>query len=271
METPDENTGENQQIPPNSNWGAVKAFIVANKIDSLLWITRIFTVINVIWYLIPIISPFPSYTCYRRALICNAAVSALRLHQRLPNVRFTREYLGELLSEDSCHYLIYSLMFLYSAYPLSAALIPLGMFALLHTSSFSKKLLDILGTARVFGMSLVSWIRSGVDKLQSNQIALLRVIASTEIMIMPLTVGLVLSAAAGLLLPFIYYKFLTFRYASRRNPYSRMLFGEFRLMFQQLAMHERCPGFIRNIILSFTRFISNLAPPVAPANTGPTN
>jgi hypothetical protein len=50
-----------------------------------------------------------------------------------------------------------------------------------------------------------------------------------------------------------------------------MLFGEFRLMFQQLAMHERCPGFIRNIILSFTRFISNLAPPVAPANTGPTN
>jgi hypothetical protein len=32
------------------------------------------------------------------------------------------------------------------------------------------------------------------------------------------------SAAAGLLLPFIYYKFLTFRYASRRNPYSRYCF-----------------------------------------------
>jgi hypothetical protein len=46
-----------------------------------------------------------------------------------------------------------------------------------------------------------------------------------------------------------------------------MLFGEFRLMFQQLAMHERCPGFIRNIIFSLIRFISNLAPAVAPPDT----
>ena len=271
MDSQDENTRENQQTQTNSNWSAVKAFLVENKIDSLLWITRIFTVINVIWYLIPIISPFSSYSCYRRALICNAAVSALRLHQRLPNVRFTREYLHQLLSEDSCHYLIYSLMFLYNAYPITAALIPLGMFALLHTSSFSKKLLDILGNAGVFGMGLVRWIRNGIDKLQSNQIPLLRMIASTEIMIMLFTIGLVISGAAGLLLPFIYYKFLTFRYASRRNPYSRMLFGEFRLMFQQLAMHERCPGFIRNIIYSLIRFISNMAPPVPPPNTAPTN
>ena len=53
--------------------------------------------------------------------------------------------------------------------------------------------------------------------------------------------------------------------------YFRMLFGEFRFMFQQLAMHERCPGFIRNIISSFIRFISKLAPQVPPANTSTTN
>ena len=35
------------------------------------------------------------------------------------------------------------------------------------------------------------WCRSGIDKLQTNQQALLRFIASTEIMIMPLTILLV--------------------------------------------------------------------------------
>jgi hypothetical protein len=35
METPDENTGENQQIPPNSNWGAVKVV----KVELELYIS----------------------------------------------------------------------------------------------------------------------------------------------------------------------------------------------------------------------------------------
>ena len=37
----------------------------------------------------------------------NAATSALRLHQRLPRVAFTREFLATLLLEDSAHYLLY--------------------------------------------------------------------------------------------------------------------------------------------------------------------
>ena len=41
-------------------------------------------------------------------------------------------------------------------------------------------------------MIFCSWIRKGVEKLQGNQIALLRFIASTEIMLMPLTVVLVI-------------------------------------------------------------------------------
>lgn len=55
----------------------------------------------------------------------------------------------------------------------------------------------------------------------------------------------------------------------QQNIFSfRMLFWEFRVMFQQLAMHEKCPGFVRKIIDSFIRIISNLAPAVAPTNTG---
>lgn len=45
----------------------------------------------------------------------NAATSALRLHQRVPRVQLTRQFLETLLLEDSCHYLFYSLIFLYAA------------------------------------------------------------------------------------------------------------------------------------------------------------
>ncbi len=51
---------------------------------------------------------------YYKALMANAATSALRLHQRLPYVQLTREFFGTLFMEDSAHYLMYSLIFLYS-------------------------------------------------------------------------------------------------------------------------------------------------------------
>ena len=46
-----------------------------------------------------------------------------------------------------------------------------------------------------------------------------------------------------------------------------MLFGQFRLVFEYVAMHQSCPVFIRNIIFGFIRFVSNLAPPVQQATT----
>ena len=51
---------------------------------------------------------------YYKALMANAATSALRLHQRLPRVQFTREFLAMLFVEDSAHYLLYSFNFIYS-------------------------------------------------------------------------------------------------------------------------------------------------------------
>ena len=55
----------------------------------------------------------------------NAATSALRLHQRIPRVAFTREFLATLLLEDSAHYLLYSVMFLYAGSdPVTVALLP---------------------------------------------------------------------------------------------------------------------------------------------------
>ncbi len=39
-----------------------------------------------------------------QALMANAATSALRLHQRLPQVQFTRQFLFQFLLEDSGSY-----------------------------------------------------------------------------------------------------------------------------------------------------------------------
>lgn len=73
----------------------------------------------------------PSFSCcyrgnpygfYQRALISNAATSALRLHQRLPHFQFSREFFAMLFLEDSCHYLMFSLIFM-NGYPITSILI----------------------------------------------------------------------------------------------------------------------------------------------------
>jgi hypothetical protein len=38
--------------------------------------------------------------------MANAATSALRLHQRVPSVQLSRQFLAGLLLEDSAHYLV---------------------------------------------------------------------------------------------------------------------------------------------------------------------
>lgn len=68
------------------------------------------------------------YNIYYKALMSYAATSALRLHQRLPHVQLSRQFLGMLLLEDSCHYLLYSIIFLYAP-PVTSILL---IFVLFH-------------------------------------------------------------------------------------------------------------------------------------------
>lgn len=58
---------------------------------------------------------------YQRALLANALTSALRLHQRLPRFQLSRAFLAQALQEDSCHYLLYSLI-LVNSYPITSIL-----------------------------------------------------------------------------------------------------------------------------------------------------
>lgn len=88
-----------------------------------------------------------SQSAFYKVLISNAATSALRLHQRLPRIQFTKEFLALLLVEDSCHYLFFSLIFLY-VQPFVLVLFPVVLFAVLHSASYSLKILDVSSRAK---------------------------------------------------------------------------------------------------------------------------
>lgn len=101
-------------------------------------------------------------------LLANAATSALRLHQRMPRLSFTREYLALLLVEDSCHYLFFSLVFLY-VNPFILILLPVVLFAILHAASYSLTLLDVSIPIIVINLSVYQNIpKQLISPFQSN-------------------------------------------------------------------------------------------------------
>ncbi|XP_036320675.1 Krueppel homolog 2 isoform X3 [Rhagoletis pomonella] len=150
-----------------------------NKVDVAMWATRMLTVLFTISYIVPIISNQQS--SFNKVLLSNAATSALRLHQRLPSFTFSREFLARLFIEDSCHYLMFSLIF-FNVQPTLLILIPIVLFAVLHASSYSLKLLDIIGQNSWWG---ARFLISLVEFQASN---ILKAASFAEIFIMPLAV-----------------------------------------------------------------------------------
>jgi hypothetical protein len=237
-------------------WQRAIQVIQAKKIDTALWVTRLLTIIFSLLYLLPIFGP--GITFYHRAFLANAATSALRLHQRLPRVTFTREFLAQLISEDSCHYLFYSLIFIYCA-PITLAILPVLLFAVLHFASFSLTLLDALGRNS-------AWIgRLFISLIEFQTVTILRMAAGAEIFTMVFVIAYTLMGRASLLTPFIYYRFLTLRYASRRNHYTRTMFWELRMTAERIAASPNCPKFLGAVIHKSIGFISQLAPQAVPA------
>lgn len=246
--------GSNSSSNSSQQRTTVLNFMLSDKVAASLWITRIMTVIFTILFFFPIMGG-NSYSFYQRALLSNAATSALRLYQRLPNFQLTRVYFGQLMMEDSCHYLLYSLIFI-NSYSITMALAPLFLFALLHACAYTKAVLNIIGS------SSLQFVLNLISKLESQQVNLLRFIACNEIFLMPGIVLMIFFAKASLFLPFIYYRFLTMRYSSRRNPYCRTLFSEMRTTVEVLCSKPQCPHFLRNLCYKGIAVISRLAPQV---------
>ena len=93
---PDE-TSETNQGQPRGVANLVR-HCKAHKIEVGLWATRLLTVVFAVAYFLPVFGNHP-FSAYYKALMANAATSALRLHQRLPRVSFTREFAGTLFLE----------------------------------------------------------------------------------------------------------------------------------------------------------------------------
>merc|ERR1712213_606 len=101
---------------------------------------------------------------------------------------------------------------------------------ILHSASYSLTLLDAFGTptSNAIPRFLISLV-----ELQSRNI--LRLIAFSEIFLMPMTVVYLFTGRTWVVVPLVYYRFLGLRYSSRRNPYTRAVFYELRLALEQTA------------------------------------
>lgn len=237
-------------------WQAAVEIVKSRKVDAALWFTRFLTIIFSVFYLLPIFGP--GITFYHRAFLANAATSALRLHQRLPRVTLSRQFMAQLIAEDSCHYLFYSLIFIYCS-PITLAILPVLLFAVLHFASFSLTLLDALGRN-------AAWIgRVFISLIEFQTVTILRLAAGAEIFTMIFVLAYTLMGRASLLTPFIYYRFLTLRYASRRNHYTRTMFQELKMTAERLACHPQCPALVASMTHRAIGLIGQLAPAMAPA------
>jgi len=235
----------------------LKAHVLAHKIDVLLWATRVATILFTVGYILPILGN--PYNSYYKALMATAATSALRLHQRLPQVQFNRQFLGLFLSEDAAHYLIFCVLFLYAA-PITLVLVPVFLFALLHFASYTLTLLDTLGQNSWWGARMLI----SLVELQSRNI--LRLAAFQEVFLLPFTVMMIFAGKTNLVTPFLYYRFLSLRYQSRRNPYCRTICHELRMSLEALAYSPKCPGWAKNIIYKAISVATSLGP-VAPGQS----
>ncbi|CAG9571531.1 unnamed protein product [Danaus chrysippus] len=244
-------TGPPKGIP------ALKAHVIANKIDVALWGIRLLTVLCTFGYVLPVFNN--SVSAFYKALLANAATSALRLHQRIParEISLSREFVNRFFLEDSAHYLFYSLIFMNVA-PNLLILTPIFLFALLHAASYSLTILDTLGQNSMW----VARLLISLVEFQSRNI--LRVAALAEIVLFPLVVFMALVGYCGLMTPFVYYYFVTWRYTSRRNPYTRNTFRELRSAAERAASKPALPGALRSAILAAVQLVCRLAPPAEP-------
>ncbi|XP_050355694.1 Krueppel homolog 2 isoform X1 [Nymphalis io] len=242
-------TGPPKGIP------ALKAHVIANKVDVALWGIRLLTVLFTIGYVIPIFNN--PVSAFFKALLANAATSALRLHQRIParEIALSREFINRFFLEDSAHYLFYSLIFMNVA-PNLLILTPIFLFALLHAASYSLTILDTLGQNSMW----VARLLISLVEFQSRNI--LRVAALAEIVLFPLVVIMAFVGYCGLMTPFVYYYFVTWRYASRRNPYTRNTFRELRVLAERTAERPALPAPLRSALGAAVQLVCRMAPPV---------
>lgn len=98
------------------------SFKIDINMQALIVVSSTSDYVSVYLLLFVFCRPYAAANFYQRALLANALTSALRLHQRLPRFQLSRTFLAQALQEDSCHYLLYSLI-LVNSYPITSILL----------------------------------------------------------------------------------------------------------------------------------------------------
>jgi len=258
----DNNASQQTQNRPKGFSNLIR-HMTADYLGVGLWLTRIITIVLALFgYILPLLGGFfgDPIACYYKTLMAAAATSALRLHQRMPRIQLNQEFIATIVMEDSAHYLMFCLIFIFFSSPITTAILPVSLFAILHSASYSLTLLDALGApSSAWGIRFLI----SIVELQSRNI--LRMIAFTEIFLMPITVLNVFRGVTWLVAPLVYFRFLGLRYSSRRNPYTRNVFYMLRMSMEKTAEHPNLPSGAKSMIHKLIHFVSGLAPmPAAP-------
>ncbi|XP_076072434.1 transmembrane protein 33-like [Mytilus galloprovincialis] len=231
----------------------VLTYMLWKKIDSVMWITRIFTIICTFLFFFPLVGGGP-YEFYQRALISNALTNAIRLHRIYPNFHLNCRFLSLLLAEDSCHYLIYSLMFIVS-YPLTMSLIPICLYAVLHACNFTADILYLMEPQSI------QFVRNMITKVKAQHVSILVFIACPELFIMPAVILMAFFGKCSKFLPIIYYRFLLLR-LKYYYPIWGPLFHRNRVTIEYLCNNPQSPDMVRYLSTKIIAFFSRLAPTV---------
>ncbi|CAJ0578696.1 unnamed protein product, partial [Mesorhabditis spiculigera] len=240
-----------RQPPPPQPRNTLMDFLKDRTLDSINFALRIVTIFFALSYLLPLASAPVQRKAYFKAFAAAMATNALRLQQRIGPVRLNMEFMQRLFTEDSCHYLLYSILFVLSE-PITMALLPIMIFAALQATNFFVTLMTAIGQNN-------SPVVPPLTRLIQNQTPnCLGIVACAEIFLAPALFASVLMGQTSLVTPIGYYRFLVMRYGSQRNPYTRQAFYQMRVSLDQVAANPSCPGLVRTFIYKSISFISSL-------------
>lgn len=226
--------------PPPSTFLNVSNLFKQNKLDAAAWCIRMYIVVLSVFYIF-LGGAIPSVDSnYKKALIANAFVACIRLHQRM-NGQFalSREQLELVFREDSAHYLVFSIIFLMQPVKITMALMPIAIMAMVHAVKYGFRVLDAVGTQK--GRSLLNYVAV-------KQQILFRLVSLTEIFLMPTMVVMVFLGRAQIFSPFLYYRYIKLRYSSQRNAYCRQVFYELRMTANQYKNSPSVPAILKKAI-----------------------
>jgi hypothetical protein len=251
------NAGASNTQPPPRALSLIE-FLKLNAMDTICFVLRILTIFFAIQYHLPSTDQEYTRSVYFKAFAAGAATNALRLYHRLKGstVPFvSQQFLQTVMMEDSAHYLLYCITFPMST-PVAMALIPIVFYAFFNIIPFLSKMVQETGHG---GNAIVQKL---VDFRLQQADNILGLIACAEIFNFPIFFAMIFTGRGNIFFPVLYFRFLTLRYASRRNPYTRIAFAQLKQSLNQVATSPRCPALVKTIIFKSIAVVERFAPPV---------